>query len=119
MLSTSSSNSESLLKAANTHPWLGWPTFGRTREHPSQRRKRLSNFSLGIPSGLNNSEMMEITSVPDAPDDIIEDEDGVGGGLMPDAIPTQVGTRRTLSLLLLAEAVGSSTLSGNERSGSA
>ena len=71
----------------------------------SQKKKRRSNFAFGIPSGLNNSEMMETTSVFDAVGQILRDEGVPGRGLMPDAIHFQVGMRWVLSLLFFVDAV--------------
>lgn len=107
----SSPNSESLLSISITHLCLAWPTFGMTFPQASQRRKRLSNLALGIPSGLNNSETMETTSTLEASEHMFEDDDGSEGGETPDATINHVATRCVsvltfaLSLLFLADAV--------------
>ena len=103
-LTTSSSNSEQLLSGSTMHLWPGWPTLGKTLEHVSQRRKRASNCALGMPSGLSSSDMMETTSVLDASDCILEDDDGATGGLTPDEIAFQDEMRTGLILLFFAEA---------------
>jgi hypothetical protein len=69
-----------------------------------QRKKRLSNFALEIPSGLNNSETIETKSAVEASDCIFDDEDRLAGGLMPDAMIFQVETCWILSFLFLVEA---------------
>ena len=72
--------------------------------------KRRSNFSLTIPSGLSNSEIVETTSTFDAVGRIFEEEGGSKGGFMPDAIPFQVGMRwalEALSFLFFPDAVES------------
>ena len=117
--STSSSNSESSLGTSSKHLCLAWPIFGMTRSQRSQRRKRASKPVLRIPSGLNSSETNERTSVLEASDCMLEDEDGLRGGLIPEARIFQVGTRwvlGTLSFLFFADAVDGSVWSGSSQS---